>query len=498
MSKLLLALLIALHVVAGVAFTWAAGSGFPLDDAWVHLVYARSVSVGEIFAYNPGVPEAGVTSPLWTLLCAVPVGVSDLLDMRPDLGMRLLGGFVGLLGAAAAMRLARRGGDWPLWAILIAFAIDPLTLYGRFAGMEQPLFALLAVLFVEAWLDHDVRQQGWLAGLLVVTRPEAGLLVVTAAITLVVRRQWRVIVPFALRVLVPVAPWALYCWSVNGTPLPNTAHKLADPAVAAWIPAIGAWIVDTGFAWALPVLIVVGVITLEGAHRGLGRGPLLFAAVLLGGVLLTRPITVAPTTPPTIPYYWERYLLLAWPLLLFLAAAGASSLVRTAYAGVYCRPRAAATLMAPLAIVAILAHGLPGQMLDVSRRFAAQCEQVERQQVAAGLWAAENLAPDALIATHDAGAIRFFSEREVLDVYGNNATELASALRRGEGEGAGYAQFLARYEPDALMVYPAIEDWKTLARNYGLMKTAETFSVDESVTVPGPAHLDFTVFVARD
>ena len=40
----------------------------PLDDAWIHLVYARSLSVGLPFHYNPGQPEAGFSSPLWEIL----------------------------------------------------------------------------------------------------------------------------------------------------------------------------------------------------------------------------------------------------------------------------------------------------------------------------------------------------------------------------------------------------------------------------------------------
>jgi hypothetical protein len=49
--------------IAGVA-------GFPLDDSWIHLHFARNLAEGAGFAYNPGVPVAGSTAPLWTLLLA--------------------------------------------------------------------------------------------------------------------------------------------------------------------------------------------------------------------------------------------------------------------------------------------------------------------------------------------------------------------------------------------------------------------------------------------
>src|SRR5882724_7278458 len=43
---------------------------FPLDDAWIHRVYARSFAWGHGFAYNDGVQEAGCTSPLWAVISA--------------------------------------------------------------------------------------------------------------------------------------------------------------------------------------------------------------------------------------------------------------------------------------------------------------------------------------------------------------------------------------------------------------------------------------------
>ena len=50
--------------------TRAALDGLPLDDAWIHLVYARSLAAFEGFAYNPGALETGFASPLWVVLLA--------------------------------------------------------------------------------------------------------------------------------------------------------------------------------------------------------------------------------------------------------------------------------------------------------------------------------------------------------------------------------------------------------------------------------------------
>ncbi len=55
-------------------------SSFPLDDPWIHLHFARNLAEGHGFAYNPGVPVAGSTAPLWTLLLA---SVFALLGPHP-------------------------------------------------------------------------------------------------------------------------------------------------------------------------------------------------------------------------------------------------------------------------------------------------------------------------------------------------------------------------------------------------------------------------------
>ena len=57
------------HRIAGVA-------GLPLDDAWIHLHFARNLAEGLGFVYNPGVPVAGSTAPLWTLLLGLGARVA--------------------------------------------------------------------------------------------------------------------------------------------------------------------------------------------------------------------------------------------------------------------------------------------------------------------------------------------------------------------------------------------------------------------------------------
>jgi hypothetical protein len=45
--------------------------GYPLDDSWIHQVFARNIATGHGFSFNPDIPISGATAPLWTLLMAL-------------------------------------------------------------------------------------------------------------------------------------------------------------------------------------------------------------------------------------------------------------------------------------------------------------------------------------------------------------------------------------------------------------------------------------------
>ena len=69
------ALIAALQVLTAFVFLANTASGvssgfdkFPLDDGWIHMVYARSFAENAQFWYNTGIPESGLTSPLWAVV----------------------------------------------------------------------------------------------------------------------------------------------------------------------------------------------------------------------------------------------------------------------------------------------------------------------------------------------------------------------------------------------------------------------------------------------
>jgi hypothetical protein len=203
--------------------------------------------------------------------------------------------------------------------------------------------------------------------------------------------------------------------------------------------------------------------------------------------------------------------------------------VRTAWAGFFCRPLAAALLIAPLLAAGALAHAVPTHAWEVTRRFAAECADVEALNVAAGLWIRDNLSTDTLVAAHDAGAIRFFGRRGVLDIYGNNDHRLNALIQARERALGPRAQreadeAILRYvvgrQPDALAVFPAVwaaghspeheaflltlppeeqalfaQQAQDFAAALGLTRRVATFHVPFPAVVDNPLHQDLAIFV---
>src|SRR5512139_207958 len=78
--------------------------GFPLDDSWIHLTYARNLAEHGEWAFRLGERSAGSTSPLWTAL----LSVGFLIGLAPYVWTYFLGWVVLTLLAVCAEKAARQ------------------------------------------------------------------------------------------------------------------------------------------------------------------------------------------------------------------------------------------------------------------------------------------------------------------------------------------------------------------------------------------------------
>src|SRR5437899_11314954 len=152
----------------------AGSAGFPLDDSWIHLHFARNIAEGAGFAYNPGVPGAGSTAPLWTLLLAAGARVAGASLVM----VKTLGVACALAAALVLRRAALAWGASPPAALVAAIALlwsGPFA-WGALSGMEVTLAALLVAAALLALARDRLVLTAVAGGLATLARPEAVVL----------------------------------------------------------------------------------------------------------------------------------------------------------------------------------------------------------------------------------------------------------------------------------------------------------------------------------
>jgi len=420
-------------VVVFLAWSPESRAQFPLDDAWIHRVYARSFAWGHGLAYNDGVQEAGSTSPLWAVLSA------PIHWFEPAFGtgyvvwaVKLLGAALGALSVAAVYRLGRQlsGAAGPAALAAALFACEPALVFSALSGMEV---ALLVCLWL--WLLAAIHAQRWrlaavLLGLLPVARPEAILLAGLCVVMLAAQRRralLELITPWSvLWCVTPTALWIAFCELATGHVLPNTYYVKATGTLGlqGLATAFGL-LVQHGWARSIAVPIVGAAALLAWSARHRTHAPI--AAVLaLGSFGFVVAVVMTRSYLP-LGYYWTRW---TDPGVLGVTAACALGLGLGLHALVSARgslaPRVQRAAIAAIALVILAAvPRLVASLAERADRLGSDGHVIERMNVDPGRWIAAHTAATAVLGVNDAGALRYFGGRTTIDLMGLNTADVA-------------------------------------------------------------------------
>lgn len=188
---------------------------WPVDDAYITFRYARNLAQGAGLVYNPGEWVLGTSTPLYTLLLALlaRLGLGDLPVLAIGVNALADGATVGVY-----YRLARRAGQTTLMALLggLVVAVYPISVRYAVGGMESALAGLLITLVAWLYLVDRPDASVIAAGLAVLIRPEALVLVGLIFAALLFERRtvpWR---PLLLLMAV-LLPWFLFAYLRYGS-----------------------------------------------------------------------------------------------------------------------------------------------------------------------------------------------------------------------------------------------------------------------------------------
>lgn len=463
-----------LALLAAEAYLFGDLRGFPLDDSWIHLQFARNLAAGEGLAYDSGRLVAGSTAPLWTLLLA-PL---FLLPGPVEVWTKLLGLALQAATVGATFVLGRRLGLGRPLAALAATLVagTDYLLWASISGMEVPLFNFLALAGIAAHVDERRADLAGpprppvsflLLGLAALARPEGILLPILAALDrvavgaptgLALSRVGarRALAGLALAALL-VAPMALANEVISGSPAPTTlAAKSEGPR--SWLPEGRHVNKILGFllgSQPLPVLLAAGGALLLLARLGTPRD---------GGLLLPAWAAAMPLALATLSSGREllvgnfgRYF---YPLLPAFVLLGVLALdlpgtdrLRSLSIG-----RLRLPLATPLALLLFLLPLVPRARNGVAVFLQAR-QNVEDSDVLAARWLAANVPPDALLGLCDIGVIKYRLPNPIVDLAGIASPERRIFLdRMARQHGLPWPQalrlWLEEVRPEYIVLYP--------------------------------------------
>ena len=420
-----------------------ASEGFPLDDAWIHMVYARSFATGGGFAYNPGEAEAGFTSLLWVVVLAPTVWLGKLVGTTVW--------WVKLWGVACASAAclfahlilrelsARESAAW-LAGLCVCF--DPGLAFAQISGMEVPLAIACMLAGALGLLRKDPRLAGLGLAFAALTRPElavwTSLGVAAFAYELYRARKGseaeglrpasaRDLLWLVLPSAIGGSSWIAYCLYATGRPLPNTFYAKFSTLESDFGQSL-----EVIFTQMLPrmpsvavgiclVAIGAGMLHLLRANdhhpwplrATLALYPIVFA------VLLAR----AHQLVEGDAYYWARYVQPIVGLIIILIVLGLDQLWGAPDDGRARELRVAGRVLCCVHLGIALLMTVP-RMLEDRHRYATDSQNIHEMQVFVGKQLAEHTAATDIIASVDAGAVRYFSDRKVIDIRGLNHHEV--------------------------------------------------------------------------
>jgi hypothetical protein len=420
------------------------GQGFPLDDAWIHMVYGLALRSSGILAYDDGHPSTGCTSPAWALL----VGVAHALagGHGPSMRAATIVQWIGLtLHAVQASLAARLAGEWAprrAWAPVVALAAGalvacaPTLAYAAASGMEVPLEATLLLASLLAASRRRFAIAGVLAGLAAIARPEGVLAIGVVALLAFAAEGVRASLRAAGGGLLLVAARATRDLVVSGRPLPATFYVKANPGAQPLSRSLQRGLVEVlgrmppashGVMWAAVALALgLGAVAVARRLRG---APLAHRAASIGsaaalGLVYAAAISVLSFFEKPQSFYYQRYVCPPLPLVVVSGVAAAAWMARALRGAGALRALAAFAILAGAGV----ADEVAGWRADRAR-FAADVQSTNDQQVAIGRWIDEHLRKEAVVWTIDAGAVRYWGRRPTVDLVRLNTPELFDGIR---------------------------------------------------------------------
>ncbi len=388
------------------------GSGFPLDDAWIHQTYARSIAREGTWTYSLNEQSAGSTSPLWTLLLVPgflfhsdnPFVWTYLVSCLCFLGLVCVSLWLFLL------QTPQKKIEGLIFGLLII--LEWHLVWASGSGMETLLFTLgSAIIF---YLLRKKANHYWIGlciGLLVCIRPDGITLLGPALfiLTINILQKKQRLNSFLLLLgglVLPLLVYGYHNYSLSGTILPNTFFaKSAEYRELLSIPLINRY-------------LSLFTILLSGAGLLLFPGFLwsIFSVIKkrdfwsMSSILWIFGYIFSYAIRLPVTYQHGRYLIPVIPIYFLTGYEGTLDIIERI-------TQKKRTIYRRIILVSLVITSATFLVPGISV-FTTDVKTINKLMVEPALWLRDHTSADSIVAAHDIGAIGYYSERVIVDLAG--------------------------------------------------------------------------------
>lgn len=429
MTILVLAGLLMSVLTASFAYYTNEGFGFPLDDPWIHLQFAKNLhDYGSFSYFKNEIATSGSTAPLYTLILAAGFFVTNNeMVLSYALGVAFF-----LMGAIYMFRLSEKlfsGGISMAVVATLLFVLEPRLQWIALSGMETTLFVLLILACTYYYVSERPVALGICSGLLLWTRPEAVILFAALAadwmyhnFLLTPKKEQsgspRWLGKAAIIAFVLGAGYIAFNLVLSGTMLPNTyAAKLKYYSTGTTnYPLEVLKYLSQNAQVVLAPFAAVGLIAVLTDLVRRKKNPLLVPVLFSVGMFLAYWMK--------LPYLYQngRYMMPVLPLVILLGLGGVAMALSLLKKTVVRNEHTVSQIRIVLSVVFIGSFAYGSWQNRVT--YQDYCKYISDRQVRTARWLHDNLPEDAVIGTHDVGAIAFYSERKIVDMVGLISPEM--------------------------------------------------------------------------
>ncbi|MEO8664216.1 MAG: hypothetical protein ABI462_01875 [Ignavibacteria bacterium] len=454
---------------------------FPLDDPWIHLTFAKNLAHYFSFSYFKNeMVTAGSTSPLYTFI----VSAMFLIKSNEMYISFALG--IGFFSAAcySFFKLAIIEFNKEIIFALLCTGILIMDKWINLiadSGMETTMYIFILILCVYFYKSRKAIPFAILLGLVMWARPDGLVFIIAVIIDYILvkiysKNQFSLklfsqsdLKKIAIIFLGLLGLYFLFNYMLSGSLLPNTYNaKLAyySPEtrsrwdflrfeVWAYFKYGSYYVVMIGFIFTFLKFIY----DIYKKTYNQNTIYILFGLALVFIYFMKLPYA----------HRFGRYMMPIIPFFILAAVIGFRDLARII--NKYTTNELFAKSLFYILIGIVYFMGI-GNYEETKELYAANCKYIYDRQVTAAKWLQQYTNENDVIATHDVGAIGYYSNRKIVDVAGLVTPDLINKI--GDID---YVKYMQQYMKDKGVTYLAfIREYNRVSNQAPLLQTPDNIS----------------------